>query len=72
MFLRVADHLLSSMSVTGECPRCGYEKAQFLNIDSNKNVAVDCPPQLGCDFQAATSLETAVPLINDDEFPIVL
>lgn len=60
------------MSVRGECPNCGYERAQFLNIDENGNVAVDCSPGSGCDLKAATPLSTAVDLIDDEEFPIRL
>lgn len=60
------------MSVTGECPNCGYERAQFLNIDKNGNVAVDCSPGSGCNFQAATPLSNALELIDDDEFPLRL
>jgi hypothetical protein len=60
------------MSVTGECPRCGRDGAQFLNIDSNKNVAVDCPPLAGCDYQAAVSLDKALYLVADEEFPVML
>jgi len=59
------------MSIRGECPRCGYERARFVNIDSNGNVSVDCSPGSGCDFQAATPFETAVKLIHDEEFPLL-
>lgn len=60
------------MSVTGNCPMCGCEDAQFLNIDSNQNVAVDCPPNRGCNFQAAVSLDKALELIDGGAFPILL
>jgi transcription elongation factor Elf1 len=60
------------MSVTGTCPRCGFEKAVFLNIDSNGNIAVDCPPNRGCDFQAAVTLDSGLDLIDDEYIPIAL
>lgn len=58
------------MSVTGTCPRCGDDQAQFLNIDSNHNVAVDCSGSGGCNYQGATPLEKAIELIDDNQFPI--
>jgi hypothetical protein len=60
------------MSVYGECPQCGYKRASFMNIDTNNNVAVDCPPGSGCNYQAATPLTTAMELIDADEFPVQL
>lgn len=60
------------MPIRGKCPNCGYEKASFLNIGKNGNVAVSCPPRQGCNFEAATPLENAVKLIESEQFPIQL
>lgn len=60
------------MSVTGKCPKCGCKKAQFLSIDRNHNVMIDCPPNQGCNLQAAVSLKKALRNIDSSKYPLKL
>lgn len=60
------------MAITGECPQCGDDQAQFLTIDKTANVAVDCSGVDGCNYQGATTLQNALALIPDDNFPLRL
>jgi len=55
------------MSVTGECPNCGNDSAQFLSLDSNGNVSFDCS---NCDSIAAVSVTAALKLIPDEAQPL--
>lgn len=51
------------MSVTGSCPNCDYNSAQFLILDSNGNISFDCSK---CNSMAAVSVTDAVELISDE------
>jgi len=55
------------MSVTGKCPTCEDNSAQFLTLDTNGNISFDCSK---CDTIAAVSVTDALDLISDEAQPL--